>query len=75
MVKKYASICGEALGLPKLWELESTAFLGQIGAVTLLENTADKITRATPPSEDEKRAYKKCPEIEAQLISKLSLDF
>jgi response regulator RpfG family c-di-GMP phosphodiesterase len=71
VVKKYASICGEALGLPKLWELESAALLGQIGAVTLLENTIDKITRGTPLSEDEKRAYKKCPEIGAQLISKI----
>jgi len=70
-VKKYALRCGEQLQLPSLWQLEAAAMLGQIGAVTLLDSTIDKITHGEPLSDEEARAYDKCPGIGAQLISKI----
>ena len=70
-VKKYALLCAEQLQLPSIWKLEAASQLGQIGAVTLLDSTVDKITHGEDLAEDEAVAYARCPDIAAQLIGRI----
>ncbi|RZU31030.1 HD domain-containing phosphohydrolase [Blastococcus saxobsidens] len=59
----------EALGVEEPWELEVTAMLSQLGAVTLPPNVLEKLDTGRPLNEDEAEMANRVPEVSRKLVS------
>jgi response regulator RpfG family c-di-GMP phosphodiesterase len=59
----------EALGIEESWELEVTAMLSQLGAVTLPPNVLEKLSAGRPLTEDEAEMADRVPEVSRKLVS------
>ncbi|SFF61883.1 HD domain-containing phosphohydrolase [Blastococcus tunisiensis] len=59
----------EALGVEDAWELEVTAMLSQLGAVTLPPNVLEKLDAGRPLSEEEAEMADRVPEVSRKLVS------
>jgi response regulator RpfG family c-di-GMP phosphodiesterase len=59
----------EALGIEEPWQLEVTAMLSQIGAVTLPPNVLQKLDTGRPLNEDEQEMADRVSEISRKLVS------
>lgn len=60
-----------ALGLEDPWDLEVTAMLSHLGAVTLPPNVLEKLDAGRPLSEDEAAMAARVPEISRKLVAEI----
>lgn len=58
----------EALGIEEPWEIEVTAMLAHLGAVTLPPNVLEKLDTGRPLSEEEEDMAARVPEISRKLV-------
>jgi response regulator RpfG family c-di-GMP phosphodiesterase len=58
----------EALNADRSWELEITAMLSHLGAVSLPPNILDKLDRGMPLSEDEQEMADRVPAVSEELV-------
>jgi response regulator RpfG family c-di-GMP phosphodiesterase len=60
-----------ALGLPMSWQIEVAAMLSQIGCVTLLPATYEKLYYGRPLSNEESEMVQHLPEVTVQLLESI----
>lgn len=59
----------EALGIEEPWELEVTAMLSHLGAITLPSNVLEKLDTGRPLNEEEAEMADRVPEVSRKLVS------
>jgi response regulator RpfG family c-di-GMP phosphodiesterase len=68
ITRTVAELAG-ALGIDEPWDLEVTAMLSHLGAVTLPSNVLEKIDTGRPLSKDEAQMASRVPEVSRKLVA------
>ncbi|WP_141437198.1 HD domain-containing phosphohydrolase [Blastococcus aggregatus] len=68
-ITRTVSELAEALGIEESWELEVTAMLSHLGAVTLPPNVLQKLDTGRPLNEEEAEMADRVPEVSRKLVS------